>query len=1103
MKNRFEEGAQHPSQYEMEDNVKRFLKLDEAEMMSILKRASCGDLATLVKQLGVCSNEGSMIIFRMCLECLEDESKKEDGLNLLLNLYQRNGKTMEPLIASKFPLLLRLYGDRSNNVREFASSIIGAFATTMCPYAFEMIFPTIMENFKHDDWRVKVGALNVLETISSRMPLQISSYLPMLIPLATECVIDSKKQVSSAAMNALLAACQTISNDDIRDLVPQLVQVIAKPEDTPKTLDSLLETTFVSNVDSSTLALIAPLLGKALRGRVTLLKRKAARVIDIMCRLVQNAHDVEPFVPLLLPALDRCIDAIVDEEVIAVARASKQTLMTAAGKIEDHIEKKAIDLVEDMQDIKRNLSRCFDVVIASAKFYNTNDVMKSVINSFTIEMILQVIKCKIQSSILPLESNDENKWRYNVALIPIDDWNICTVPFLSAYESHITEISGSECSKALSSNFRKEILGNIPDFQEKEDDDGGNVCNIDFSLAFGGKILLHNTKLRLGKGRCYAVMGKNGAGKTTLLTNIGTGNIEGFPPDLKTVYVQHDDQSDDNGVPLVEEMLRSKDLQNCEEVNAELIISTLKAVQFTDEMINGSRSGLSGGWKMKLILIRAMLAKPDILLMDEPTNHLDSSSVQWLVDFINDKSSEKTFMIVSHDTAFLDKVTTDVIHYERKQLVYYHGNLTKFVAIHPEAKYYYELQSSTLNFKFPVPDRLDGINSTTKTVLKLDRITYTYPSASSPQLNDVSAKVCLGSRIAVCGANGAGKSTLIKLLVQEIEVDPGMGTAWKHHNLRIAYVAQHSFYHIEQHLDATPVDYIKWRFHGGVDKEDLARPGLRVTEKEIEEKRGEIKYGDVDKIVGRRKLGKTMEYECTFVGQTIRDENKYISLEELTNMGLSKMVQQCDARTAAMAAGLDLRSLTTVEIQAHLDDFNLEAEYGTHGSIRRLSGGQKVKLVLAAAMWNKPHILVLDEPTNYLDREALGALTQAIKEFKGGAIIISHNSEFTDVLCNEKWIVADGKCSIEGEAAESDLKVSGGKIKKSKSASSLAEKSSADTGGSINGTFVNKVLLNPKTLESLSKKEVRLLTRCAEVAGISLQDYVSKINCKSPEWKWL
>ena len=195
--------------------------------------------------------------------------------------------------------------------------------------------------------------------------------------------------------------------------------------------------------------------------------------------------------------------------------------------------------------------------------------------------------------------------------------------------------------------------------------------------------------------------------------------------------------------------------------------------------------------------------------------------------------------------------------------------------------------------------------------------------------------------------------------------------------------------------------------------------------------------------------------------------------------------------------------MITAEIQGHLDDFNLEAEFGTHGSIRRLSGGQKVKLVLAAAMWNKPHILVLDEPTNYLDREALGALTQAIQDFKGGVIIISHNAEFTNALCNEKWIVANGKCCVEGEAAESDLKVSSSKMKKSKSSSTLAEKSSSDKGGSTNKTFVNAVLLNPKTLESLSKKEVRLLTRCAEVAGVSLEEYVSKITCKSPEWKWL
>ena len=1089
--------------------MKEFLGLDKAERMQNIEQASCTDLAVLVKQLGVCSNEGSTIIFERCLKILTDDSRKEYALNLLLSLLQWNGKTIEPMIVSKFPLLLRLHGDRSSRVRGLASSISQDFTNIVCPYAFELIFPAIVENFKHDDWRVKVGAFNALREISPRMSVFVSSHLPALIPLATEFIIDSKKQVSEAAFNALLVACHSISNDDIRHLVPQLVQVIATPEDAPKTLDSLLETTFVANVDSATLALIAPLLGKVLRGRVTVLKRKAARVIDIMCRLVQNPCDVEPFLPLLLPALDRCIDSIVDEDVILVAKASRETLLIAAQAKNDFNVTKFDERVEIMDEIQMNLSNCLETSIPSYMLSDRNHSMCQLINSYIIMMILQVIKCKVESTILSADDNDGNKWRSVVAAISVDDFNVCTVPYLHAYTSTelvagiSKDISGKQLSSSLSSQFRKEALRNLSGFQEEEDVEGYNLCSIDFSLAFGGKILLQGARLRLGKGRCYAVMGKNGCGKTTLLTNIGTGNIEGLPPNLKTIYVQHDDLSDDNGIPLVEEMLNSETLHNSKEISTDLIISALRELHFTDEMIFGTRSALSGGWKMKSILVRAMLAKPDVLLMDEPTNHLDTSSVEWLVDFINNKSGDKTFMIVSHDTSFLDRVITDVIHYENKQLMYYHGSLTSFVKIHPEAKHYFKLESSTLNFKFPSPDRLDGINSTSKTVLKLEGVTYTYPSASSPQLKDVSVKVCLGSRIVVCGVNGAGKSTLIKILVQEIQPDPDKGIVWKHHNLRIAYVAQHSFHHIEQHLDASPVEYIKWRFHGGVDKEDLARPGLRITEEEVKQRKDELKYGDVDKIIGRRKVGKTMEYECTFIGQTSRDENKYLSLEKLMEMGLSKLVQQCDARTAAMAAGLDLRSLTTAEIQSHLDDFNLEAEYGTHGSIRRLSGGQKVKLVLGAAMWNRPHIVVLDEPTNYLDREALGALTQAIRKFSGGAIIISHNSEFTDAICNEKWIVANGECTVEGEVGESNLKVSSGKMKKSKSAPSLAEKSSADKGGSTNKTFVNEVLLNPKTLESLSKKEARLLTRCAEVAGVSLEEYLSKINCKSPEWKWL
>jgi elongation factor 3 len=145
---------------------------------------------------------------------------------------------------------------------------------------------------------------------------------------------------------------------------------------------------------------------------------------------------------------------------------------------------------------------------------------------------------------------------------------------------------------------------------------------------------------------------------------------------------------------------------------------------------------------MKLLIIKASLVGADILLLDEPTNHLDTASVNWLVSYIVSQK-DVTCMIVSHDTGFLDRVLTDVIHYENKKLVYYHGNLTHFVSIHPEAKYYYELEGSTLAFKFPIPGRLDGINSSTKSILKMENVSYTYPGALKPTLTNVNVKVWL------------------------------------------------------------------------------------------------------------------------------------------------------------------------------------------------------------------------------------------------------------------------------------------------------------------------------------------------------------------------
>jgi len=117
-------------------------------------------------------------------------------------------------------------------------------------------------------------------------------------------------------------------------------------------------------------------------------------------------------------------------------------------------------------------------------------------------------------------------------------------------------------------------------------------------------------------------------------------------------------------------------------------------------------------------------------------------------------------------------------------------------------------------------------------------------------------------------------------------------------------------------------------------------------------------------------------------------------------------------------AGLQTKQLTQPGVEKHLGNFGVDPESASHTQISQLSGGMKVKVVLAASMWQNPHILILDEPTNYLDRDGLGALVLAIKDYKGGVLIISHNKEFCDGVATEKWIMNKGKLRIEGAPVE-------------------------------------------------------------------------------------
>ena len=146
--------------------------------------------------------------------------------------------------------------------------------------------------------------------------------------------------------------------------------------------------------------------------------------------------------------------------------------------------------------------------------------------------------------------------------------------------------------------------------------------------------------------------------------------------------------------------------------------------------------------------------------------------------------------------------------------------------------------------------------------------------------------------------------------------------------------------------------------------------------------------------------------------------NSQISRETLEELGFSKLVQEFDDHEASRE-GLGYRELQPSVITKHFEDLGMDPEIANHNEIGSLSGGQKVKVVIAGAMWNNPHLLVLDEPTNFLDRDSLGGLAVAIREFRGGVILISHNEEFVGALCSEQWHVLDGRVTQKGNAAVS------------------------------------------------------------------------------------
>ncbi|KAJ3094052.1 hypothetical protein HDU97_008655 [Phlyctochytrium planicorne] len=946
------------------------------------------DLAKLLKADGVRSLTTSGALEDLYAAGQDKKSgyRREGSMIGMASILRLFSHQCVPFVLPFMSVALGLLADKGQVVRDAAWITCTEFIRLPSPRAIKShILPFLYEHGLDSSkkWQTRQGALDLITKLANSHPEEIGACLVELIPKVSECIDDTRKEVSETAYKTMTAVCSVVGNQDLIPRIPILVECIAHPNQVPECIQKLSATTFVAEVNGTALAILVPILVRALNERSMLVQRQTVIIVDNLCKLVRDPQEAGQFLPQLLPGLDKIIEVAAFPEVRALATAAKNTLLKAGGG------------ASTVAEIPEELSPANVASALESIIFNSSKVFVDPVFRYVLEYINPQIVDMLVTNALTFAEWNETK---------------VIIPYLAAF---MTTEEATKTTRAILTHFqqldKKRRLGD----NAVEEEEGEEICNCDFSLAYGGMMLLNHTNLTLIRGKRYGLCGANGAGKSTLMRAIAQGKVDGFPPadQIRTVMVEHALQGEDTSLAIVEFIASDERLSH---VSTEEIRASLVSVGFSEAMLSNAVGSLSGGWKMKLELARAILMKADVLLLDEPTNHLDVANVKWLEDYLHSQTNV-TSLIVSHDSGFLDNVCTNIIHYEKKKLVYYRGNLSEFVKVKPEAKSYYTLSTDVLKFSFPPPAFLTGVRSNTKAILYMSHVNFQYPGASKKSLIDVSVQVSMSSRVGIVGHNGAGKSTLIKVLLGELQ--PEEGKVWKHPNLRVGYVAQHAFHHLEQHLDLTPKGYLQWRYANGDDREVHSKATRILTdeEKKMMEKRvsvgGELRQ--VEYIIGRQKLKKSYQYEIKWVGKAHKF-NTWIPRELLQENGFTKMVQDFDDYEAARE-GLGYRELTPAAIRKHFEDVGLDPDIAEFNNISGLSGGQKVKVVIAAAMWQNPHILVLDEPTNFLDRDSLGGLAVAIRDWGGGVVMISHNDEFVSALCPELWNMEAGKLTFKGK----------------------------------------------------------------------------------------